>query len=68
MKAFPPKIGGSYTLKPQVILTGVKMDFNLNCNIKFEDYDQVYENTVNDMTECTVGAICLGPTYNIQYG
>ena len=44
------------------------MDFNLHCNIPFGDYSQVYERTGNDMTDCTVGAICLEPNYNLQGG
>ena len=44
------------------------MDFNLHCNIPFGEYDKFYEKTVNAMTERTVGAICLKPTYNLQGG
>ena len=40
--------------------------YQLHWNMPFSDYAQVYENTVNDTTERTVGAICLRPTYNIQ--
>ena len=53
------KSGVIDTLAPRAILTGVKIDFNLHCNIIFGDYAQLYEKTGNDMTECTVGAICL---------
>ena len=36
--------------------------------MSFGDYDQVDEKTKNDMTQRTVGAICLGTTHNLQVG
>ena len=49
-------------------MTGLKMDFNKHCRIAFDEYAKVYDETRNDMTERTVGGICLGPTNNIQGG
>ena len=44
------------------------MDYNKHCKIPFGDYAQVYDNTDNTMAERTVGAICLGPSGNLQGG
>ena len=68
MNSFPSKNGVSDTLAPRVIIIEMKMDFNLNFKMTFGDYSQVYERTGNDMTDCTVGAICLEPNYNLQGG
>ena len=55
-------------IESRVIITWVKMDFNLHCMMPFGDYSQVYKKTGNTTTELKVGAICLGWTYNIQGG
>src|SRR5210317_1045814 len=68
LNSIPPKGGVSDTLAPRVIMTGIKMDHNKHCKIPFGDYAQVYEKTENNMNERTVGAICLGPSYNLQDG
>ena len=66
LNAFSPNNGGIDKLALQVIITGVKIDFNLYCNIPFGDYVQFYRERENYMTERTFGSIYLGPKYNIQ--
>ena len=45
-------------------MTGVKLDYKKHCKAPFGCYTQVYQGTDNSMTERTVAAICLGPTFN----
>ena len=59
-----PKNGISKTMSPREIMTGVKMDYKKHCKAPFGCYAQVYQGTDNSMTERTVAAICLGPTFN----
>ena len=42
------------------------MDFKLHYKMPFGDFTQIYETTGNDMTDCTIGAICTIITYNIE--
>ena len=44
------------------------MDYNKHCRIGFGEYTKIYDETKNDMTERTVGGICLGPMNNVQGG
>ena len=59
-----PKNGISKTMFPREIMTGVKLDYKKHCKAPFGCYTQVYQGTDNSMTERTVAAICLGPTFN----
>ena len=68
LNSFPPKGGVSETLSPRVIMTGIKMDCKKHCRMPFGDCAQAYEKTDNNNSERTVGAICLGPSYNLQGG
>ena len=68
INSFPSAGGISSIYSPRTIMTGIKMDYNKNCKIAFGEYAQVYNTTKNDMTERTVGGICLGPANNIQGG
>jgi hypothetical protein len=68
INAFPPKGGVSPNLSPRNIMTGVQFDYNLHCKLHFGSYAQVHQepNHTNTQAARTVGAICLGPTGNIQ--
>ncbi len=68
INAFPPKGGVSTTLSPRNILTGIQFDFNKHCKLPFGSYVQAHQepSPSNTQTARTVGAICLGPTGNIQ--
>ena len=41
LKGFPRNSGVNDILETQVILRGLKMDFNLNCKISFGYYNQI---------------------------
>ena len=68
INAFPPKCGLSSTLSPRNILTGIQFDYNKHCKLQFGSYAQAHhENSpTNTQSARTVGAICLGPTRNIE--
>ena len=68
INAFPPKGGVSTTLSPRNIMTGIQFDYNKHCQLPFGSYVQAHEepNPTNTQAARTVGAICLGPTGNIQ--
>ena len=54
-------------MSPQTIITGVPFDYNKHCHLQFGSYAQTHEDaTTNRPDACTVGAICLGPTGNLQ--
>jgi hypothetical protein len=68
LNAFPPKDGVSSHLSPRNIITGITFDYNKHCRAQFGSYVQTHEEpaTTSTMQACTLGAICLGPTGNIQ--
>jgi len=68
LNAFPPKGGVSDNISPRGIVTGVQFDYNKHCKLAFGSYVQAHEepNPTNSQTARTVGAICLGPTGNMQ--
>jgi hypothetical protein len=68
INAFPPKGGVSTTLSPRNIMTGIQFDYNKHCQLPFGSYVQAHEEPrpTNTQAARTVGAICLGPTGNIQ--
>jgi hypothetical protein len=68
INAFPPKGGVSSTLSPRNIMTGIQFDYQKHCRLQFGSYVQAHQepSTTNTQAARTVGAICLGPTGNIQ--
>ena len=58
----------SVTLSPLSIITGLKLDYYLHCQIPFGAYAQVRLETDNTMKERTIGAIVMGPNQNLQGG
>ena len=66
--AFPPKSGVSETISPRKIITGQQMDYMKHCLLPFGAYVQTHEepNPTNSLQARTIGAICLGPTGNLQ--
>jgi hypothetical protein len=65
-----PKGGVSVSpnLSPRNIMTGIQFDYQKHCKLQFGSYAQVHQepSPTNTQTACTVGAICLGLTGNIQ--
>ena len=70
INAFTPKGGVSESISPRTLLTGLKFDYNCHCKLTFGAYAQVYEEivTTNSHQARTLGAICLGPSDNLQGG
>jgi hypothetical protein len=68
INAFPPKGGVSTHLSPRNIMTGIQFNYNKHCQLPFGSYVQAHQepNPTNTQAARTVGAICLGPTGNIQ--
>jgi hypothetical protein len=67
--AFPPKSGVSTNLSPRNIMTGIQFDYyQKHCQLQFGSYVQAHQepSPTNTQEAQTVGAICLGPTGNIQ--
>ena len=68
LNAFPPKFAISNTYSPRIIMTGKVLDWKKICKLHFGSYAQVNEdrNVTNTLEERKQGAICLGPTGNLQ--
>ena len=70
INAFPPKGGVSDSIRPRTLLTGVKFDYNCHCKLAFGAYTQFRKEIfpTNSQKSRTLGAICLGPSVNLQGG
>lgn len=68
VNAFPPKSGVSETLSLRNIMTGMQFDYNKHCKYPFGAYGQAHEepDKTNTQDVWSIGAICLGPTGNLQ--
>jgi hypothetical protein len=69
LNAFPPKDGVSSHISPRNIITGITFDYNKHCRAQFGSYVQTHKEpatTSSTMQARTLGAICLGPTGNLQ--
>ena len=68
INTFPPKGGISRTMSLRTIITGTYLDFKADCHLQFGAYVQAHQepSPSNTQEACTVCAICLGPTGNIQ--
>jgi hypothetical protein len=68
LNVFPYAHGISDVLSPCQIVTGSKIDFNLQCHLAFHSYVQTHEAHDNTMAPHTIGALALWPTGNVQGG
>ena len=70
VKCLPTKGGVSTTIGPRSILTGQQLDYNRHHKTAFGSYAQVHEENqpMNSTQPHTIGAICMGPSGNIQGG
>ena len=68
INAFPPKSGLSEINSPRKIITGQHVEYKKHCKLPFGAYVQAHEepSPTNSQQARTVGAICLGPTGNLQ--
>jgi hypothetical protein len=67
---FPTKGGVSDTLSPKTILSGETLDYKKHLRLQIGQYCQVHEEDTpcNSQRPRTKGAICLGPSGNLQGG
>ena len=68
INAFPPNSVLSRTYSPCNIITGKELDFKNQCRCPFGAYIKYHDdrNVTNLMIDRNQGAICLGPTGNLQ--
>jgi hypothetical protein len=67
---FPPKGGISDTVSPRTIMTGETLNYKTQLTLQIGQYCQVHEEFTprNSQLPRTQGAICLGPSRNLQGG
>ena len=67
---FPPKGGISDIVSPKTLMTGETLNYSLQLTLQIGQYCQVHEELTprNSQLPGTQGAICLGPSGNIQGG
>jgi hypothetical protein len=67
---FPVKGGISDTISPKTIMTGETLDYKKHLSLQLGQYCQVHEEDQprNSQLPRTQGAICLGPSGNVQGG
>ena len=58
--------GVSSIHSPRRIIAGFEVSYTKHAVIQFGTYVQTHEDHTNDMSRRTMGAICLGPTGNLQ--
>eukprot|EP00957_Ditylum_brightwellii_P140822 10727112-Ditylum_brightwellii.AAC.1 len=70
LNTFAPKGGISTIFSPRNIIAKTQLDFKRHCKLPFGAYTQVHKDNkpTNSIQPCTVGAIALGPLFNIQGG
>ena len=68
LNMFPRKGGISQTMSPHTLLTGLTMNYNRHCRLEFGEYVQTHEEHDNSLNPCTIGALALHPTGNVQGG
>ena len=58
--------GVSKSLSPLTLVTGMKLNYNLHCQIPYGANTQIRMETDNSLKERTIGAIATGPNQNVQ--
>ncbi|KAG7352415.1 hypothetical protein IV203_008463 [Nitzschia inconspicua] len=66
--ALPAPDSVSTVHSPCYLLVGNETTYDKHVRLKFGSYVQTQEAHTNKMSQCTLGAICLGPTGNSQGG
>jgi len=66
INSFPHKDGIHDYMSPRMIITGLRIDHNKHCKLKFGTYVHVHEEHDNSLMPHTTGAIALRPTGNSQ--
>ena len=65
---FPSIDGVSSTHSPRKLIADFEVSYSKHAVLQFGSYVQTHEDHTNDMSQQTIGAICLGPTGNQQGG
>ena len=68
MNAFPTNDGITRRYSPCYVMTGQHVQASKHAVLEFGAYVQTHEQHTNDMSQRTMGCICLGPTGNQQGG
>jgi len=70
INCFPVSVGISKTVSPMTLMTGQPLNYKRHLALAFGQYCQVHEEELprNSLLPRTRGAICLGPTGNLQGG
>ena len=69
LNVFPPGLKTIHpTMSPRAILTGLEVDFNNHCKLKFVEYVYTHEEHDSTMASCTCAASALRSTGNNQGG
>lgn len=67
LNSFPSRNGGTSKIRsPQYIMTGHELNYQCHMRTAFGEYVQAHEEHTNGMEERSTGAICLGPTINVN--
>ena len=68
LNSFPAADGISSLLSPRYIVLGKNIIYDKHIRQEFGSYVQTHEENDNGMPERTIGAICMGPSGNMQGG
>ena len=68
LNAFPARGGVSEFMSPRMIMTGTQLNYATDCQLAFGAYIQAHQepSPTNSQEARMVGAVCLGPSGNIQ--
>jgi hypothetical protein len=66
LHSFPRVDGVSNHMSPREIMTGQRLDYARHCRFEYGEYIQTHEQHDSSMTPCTIGALALWPTGNVQ--
>ena len=68
LNMFSRKCRISQTMNPCTLLTGLTMNYHRHCRLEFGEYVQSHEQHDNSLNPCTIGALALRHTGNVQGG
>ena len=55
-------------MSPRTLLTDLTLNYNRHFQLEFGEYVQTHEEHDNSLNPCTIGALALRPTGNVQGG
>jgi hypothetical protein len=66
LHSFPRVDGVSDHMSLREIMTGQRLDYARHCRFEYGEYVQTHKQHDSSMTPCTIGALALWPTGNVQ--